>query len=337
MERFNTYSEYCKRTFGTRVLKLAVDAGFSCPNRDAATRQGGCTFCNNDAFHPAYGKSSSSISEQLSEALEFHLHRRPTEDVARIAYFQTFSNTYGTLERLKRCCNEALRYPGIRGIIIATRPDCVDEEKLDYLASLPSYVAVEYGIESCYDSTLLRVNRGHGFADTRKAVCATAERHIHCGGHLMFGLPGETREMMLKEVEVMNALPLTMLKFHQLQILKGTALGSSWDVAMGVGISPKQKQEQFGVPFRVNEYVTLVCDFLERLRPDIVIERLASEVPPRFQAAPQRGWKKTDGNTLRVEELTVMVATELARRGTRQGSLYEKKGCLTNCKAKLLS
>lgn len=319
--RYYTYAEYCRNTFGGRVLKLAVDAGFSCPNRDTVTRRGGCTFCNNAAFHPLYGSHSASISQQLDEALAFHRRRRSVKNAVCLAYYQTFSNTYGTLAKLKAICEEALRHPLVKGIIIATRPDCVDAEKLDYLASLPCYVAVEYGIESCYDETLLRVNRGHGFADTCKALQATAERDIPCGGHLMFGLPGESYDMMLKEAGMINNLPLQMLKFHQLQILKGSALGELWTSLSSEGQTAEQEQACFGLPFAVKDYVALVCDFLERLRPDIAIGRLASEVPPRYQAAPVRCWKKSDGSALRVAELPAMVEAELRRRGTRQGAL----------------
>lgn len=321
VEHYYTYAEYCRKTFSGRVLKLAVDAGFGCPNRDSGTRQGGCSFCNNAAFHPSYETPSASISQQLNEALEFHRHRRSTEHVICLAYLQPFSNTYGTLKKLKAICEEILRHPFIYGIIIATRPDCVDAEKLDYLASLPCYVAVEYGIESCYDETLQRVNRGHCFADTRKAVQATAERHIPCGGHLMFGLPGESREMMLREAETINALPLQMLKFHQLQILKGSALGEEWARKASEGLTIEQEQACFGLSFSVKDYVALVCDFLEHLRSDIVIERLVSEVPPRYQAAPQRGWKKADGSALRAEEFPAMIEAELMHRGTKQGAM----------------
>lgn len=282
------------------MQKLTIDAGFSCPNRDGTLGRGGCTFCNNEAFSPAYCHEAKSITQQIDEGIAFHSYRHRGE-CGYLAYMQSFSNTYAPLSLLRERYEEALAHPAVQGLVIGTRPDCVDEEKLDYLAHLAKshYVMVEYGIESCYDRTLQLVRRGHDFACTERAIKATAARGIACGGHLILGLPGESREDILAEADILSKLPLDSLKLHQLQILKGTAM----EQAYREGRAPK--------PFTLTEYVALVRDFLQRLRPDIVVERFVSEVPPRWQAAPERGWKHADGTPLKAEEVTKMILESL--------------------------
>lgn len=303
--RYNSYSSFFKSRYGTRLQKLAIDAGFSCPNRSSDRSQGGCIFCNNNAFNPSYCSPEKSITQQLEEGIEFH-RRRYRNSTGYLAYFQPYSNTYANIETLKKRYEEALSNPLVKGLIIGTRPDCVDEEKLKYIASLAKdcFVAVEYGIESCYDKTLELIKRGHDFETTRRAIELTAQYGIHCGGHLILGLPGESREMMINEMDIVNSLPLNTLKFHQLQIIKGTQLADS-------AFTPH--------PMPLQEYIALVCDLLERLRPDIMIERLAGEVPPRFQAHPELSWRRPDGKLIRNEEIGPLVNAELERRGTRQG------------------
>lgn len=298
--RYKTYSQYCREVFGRRMQKLTIDAGFSCPNRDGTLGRGGCTFCNNEAFSPAYCHEAKSITQQIEEGIAFHSYRHRGE-CGYLAYMQSFSNTYAPLSLLRERYEEALAHPAVQGLVIGTRPDCVDEEKLDYLAHLAKshYVMVEYGIESCYDRTLQLVRRGHDFACTERAIKATAARGIACGGHLILGLPGESREDILAEADILSELPLDSLKLHQLQILKGTVM----EQAYREGRTPK--------PFTLTEYVALVRDFLQRLRPDIVVERFVSEVPPRWQAAPERGWKHADGTPLKAEEVTKMILESL--------------------------
>ena len=208
--RFNSYAGYFRRLFGCRVQKLSVDAGFTCPNRDGTIGEGGCTFCNNGAFTPSYCMPSKSVGQQIAEGIEFHRNRYRSAQ-RYLVYFQAFSNTYAPLERLKRLYDEALAHPGVAGIVVGTRPDCVDERKLDYFAGLARdrYVALEYGIESTFDATLRAVNRGHDFACARRAVEMTAARGLHVGAHFILGLPGETDAMLLDQVERINALPLT--------------------------------------------------------------------------------------------------------------------------------
>lgn len=297
-----TLAEYFRHRFGCRVQKLSVDAGFSCPNRDGTLGLTGCTFCAGEAFSPSYCRTAGSITRQIDEGIRFHQWRY-RKAAKYLAYFQAYSNTYAPLETLKARYEEALDHPQVSGIVIGTRPDCIDDEKLDYLASLAKdcYVAVEYGIESCYDETLIRIRRGHDFACTERAIRVTAARGLHVGGHLILGLPGESRDQMLAEADILSALPLDSLKLHQLQILKGTELERQW----------KENPDSVPPPFALDEYIDLVCEFLRRLRPTIAIERLAGEVPPRYQATPDRSWRRPDGSLLRNEDIPRLVAERL--------------------------
>ena len=193
-KRYNTASGRYQRIYGERLQKLVIDAGFTCPNRDGTVGYGGCSYCDNAAFHPGYSIPGKSLLQQIDEGIEFH-HRRYPKVNHYLAYFQSYSNTYASLEKLETLYGEALSHPSVVGLVIGTRPDCVDEEKLDYLSSLAGekVIVVEYGIESCYDKTLLRINRGHDFETARKAVEMTAERGIDVGAHFILGLPGESR------------------------------------------------------------------------------------------------------------------------------------------------
>ena len=298
-----TYADYCRRLFGTTVQKIAVDGGFTCPNRDGTLGTTGCTFCNGEAFAPSYCRTAGSITQQIDEGIRFHArrHRKPAK---YIAYFQSYSNTYAPLPVLRQRYEEALSHPMVSGLVVSTRPDCISEPTLDLLQrfSEQSYVAVEYGIESCYDDTLRRIHRGHDFACTLHAIRSTAARCIHVGGHLILGLPGESREQMLAEADILSSLPLETLKLHQLQLLRDSELERMW----------REDPAAVPPPFTVEEYVTLVADFLRRLRPDIAIERLAAEVPPRYQADPSRCWHSSDGSHLRPEDIAHLVSQRLA-------------------------
>ena len=226
--RYNSYSGYFRRLFGFRVQKLSVHAGFTCPNRDGTLSSGGCTFCDNAAFSPSYCTPDKSVRRQLEEGIEFH-RRRYRSAERYLAYFQSFSNTYAPLERLKEVFSQAFELPEVAGIVVGTRPDCIDGPKLDYFARLAEtrYVAIEYGIESCYDATLRSVNRGHDFACARRAVEMTSERGIRTGAHFILGLPGETPAMMEASVGAINSLALDTVKFHQLQLFRGTTMAKS--------------------------------------------------------------------------------------------------------------
>lgn len=287
--------------YGLRLQRLTLDGGFTCPNRDGTLGTGGCTFCDNAAFHPGYTRGKS-IAEQLEAGIAFHAQRGRRAD-GYLAYFQAFSNTYAPLPILRERYEAALSHPSVKGLVIGTRPDCVDAEKLDYLASLKEcgkIVEVEYGIESVFDPTLERVHRGHTFACTEKSVRETAERGLPVGGHIIIGLPGETREMLLEEADILSSLPLTSLKFHQLQIIKGTQMEKEF----------AQRPGDF-LRLGPDEYVDLLVDMLERLRPQIAIGRIASSVPPAFTDAP---W-----GLLKHEELLRRLEARMEERNTRQG------------------
>ena len=325
-KRYNSFVGYFKRKYGERLQKIVLDAGFTCPNRDGKVGRGGCTYCDNAAFHPSYSTSGKSLHQQLDEGIEFHKVRyRTTEHY--LAYFQSFSNTYAPLERLRELYGEALAHPDVVGIVIGTRPDCVDEEKLDYLADLnhgrglkdwtrtlsgddvrtAPIVIVEYGIESCYDPTLERINRGHNFETACKAVKMTAERGIDVGAHFILGLPGETRQMMLDACSLINDLPLRSVKFHQLQIVKGTQMEKEY----------AQVPQDFE-RFSLDEYLDFFVEMLERLRPDLFIERFVGEVPPRFV-------NETPWGLIRNVELLRLLEARLQEKDSWQGKLLEKQ------------
>ena len=324
-KRYNSFVGYFKRKYGERLQKIVLDAGFTCPNRDGKVGRGGCTYCDNAAFHPSYSTAGKSLHQQLDEGIEFHKVRyRTTEHY--LAYFQSFSNTYAPLERLKSLYEEALQHPDVVGIVIGTRPDCVDEQKLDYLAELSRgnilkdwrrtlsdaqertapIIIIEYGIESCYDTTLERINRGHDFETARRAVHMTADRGLDVGVHFILGLPGETRQMMLDSCDLINALPIRSVKFHQLQIVKGTRMEAEYAEC-------PQDFERFSL----DDYLDFFVDMLERLRPDLFIERFVGEVPPRFV-------NETPWGLVRNVELLRMLDQVLERRSTWQGRLVSE-------------
>lgn len=334
-KRYNSFVGYYRRRYGERLQKLVLDAGFSCPNRDGTVGRGGCTYCDNAAFHPGYSTPGKPLLTQIDEGIEFQKVRYPRVR-HYLAYFQAYSNTYGPLDRLKALYEEVLRHPEVVGIVIGTRPDCVDVEKLDYLADLAAgrvlpgwqrflrkvpgptvqapvpdtltapIVVVEYGIESCYDSTLRHINRGHNFECARKAVEMTAERGLDTGAHFILGLPGETREMLIDQCGIISSLPLRSVKFHQLQIVKGTAMEKEYAADPSAFYRPG-----------LDEYLDLVIDILERLRPDLYIERVAGEVPPRFV-------NDTPWGLVRNFEILRLLDKRLEERDTWQGRLYSK-------------
>ena len=300
--RFNSYSNYSTKQFGGRVQKISIDAGFSCPNRDGKISTGGCTFCSNEAFNPSYCRPEKSIKQQIEEGIEFH-QRRYRRANKYLAYFQPFSNTYKPMENLKSIYQQALDVPEITGIVIGTRPDLIDKALLQYLKEIQKthYVMLEYGVESVYDETLRRVNRGHDFAAAEKAIRMTADYGIPCGAHFIFGLPGETKTMMLDAADIISQLPLTTVKFHQLQIFKDTVMAEEY----------LQHPEHFHL-FDLEEYIDFVIDIAERLNPDIVIERFAGEVPPRYLVSEP--WMK-----LRYDEVLSRIEKRMEERDTWQG------------------
>jgi len=301
--RFNSYSSYFTREFGSRVQKISIDAGFSCPNRDGKISTGGCTFCCNDAFNPSYCHPEKSIRQQIEEGIGFH-QRRYRRAKSYLAYFQAFSNTYKPLDELEKLYREALSVDGVIGLVIGTRPDCINEETLDMLKSLDATVILEYGVESVYDQTLTRVNRGHDFATAKKAIELTHKYGFHCGGHFIFGLPGETREMMLNAADIISELPLTTVKFHQLQIFKDTKMADEYIA----------NPSDFHL-FTLEDYIEFVIDFIECLNPGLVIERFAGEVPPRYLVS--KPWLN-----LRYDQVLSLIEKRLEERNTYQGKKH---------------
>ena len=319
--RFNSYSSYMKKEFGSRVQKISIDAGFSCPNRDGTISTGGCTFCRNDAFNPSYCHPEKSIRQQIEEGIEFH-RRRYRRATSYLAYFQAFTNTHKPVEELEKLYREALSVPDIIGLVIGTRPDCINKEILEMLKKLLSCrasqgtslpigpikpitpIIIELGVESVYDPTLAHINRGHTFATTRKAIELVHSYGFHCGAHLIFGLPGESRDMMLHTADIISDLPLTSVKFHQLQIFKDTKMADEY----------LADPSEFHL-FTLEDYIEFVIDFIERLNPNIVIERFAGEVPPRYLVS--KPWQ-----SLRYDQVLSLIEHRLLERNTYQGKAY---------------
>ena len=294
---------YLTARFPYKVQKISLHAGFSCPNRDGTKGRGGCTYCNNQTFSPDYCHTGRSITEQLDEGIAFFARKYP--DMKYLAYFQAYTNTYGATPYLAACYEEALAHEGVVGLIIGTRPDCMPPDLLAYLSDLARdrYLMVEYGIESTCDETLARVNRGHDYVSAVDAVRRTAEAGIPVGAHMILGLPGESRETILSHAGRLSALPLTMVKLHQLQLIRGTRLAQEYEQGLADIY-----------PYTVTEYVDLAIDFIERLRPDIVVERFVSQSPDALLIAPRWGLKN--------HEFTARLLQRMRERNTWQGRLW---------------
>lgn len=306
--RYNSYADWFGSLFGKRVQKLSINAGFTCPNRDGTLGYGGCTYCNNEAFIPAYCTPDRSVDEQIQQGIEFHRRRYRRAD-SYLAYFQAYTNTYADSERLMSLYDQALNHPAVAGIVIGTRPDCVSGELLDLLAVMARdyFVMVEYGIESVSDETLKRINRGHDFATAVKAVEETAARGINTGVHLIFGLPGESRAQITESARLISAMPLSSLKIRQLQLVKGTQMAKEY----------RDNPADFDL-YTLEEYLDLVITFCERLNPSIMIDRISGEAPPRLLDDP-REWH------IRSNEIFRLFEKRLEEQGTWQGRLYENR------------
>ena len=275
---YREFGSWLQVRFGCKVQKISVNAGFTCPNRDGTVGWGGCTFCNNQTFNPAYCTPSKSVSRQIEEGKAFFSRKYP--DMKYLAYFQAYTNTYGSLGHLRSVYEEALGVEDVVGIVIGTRPDCMPPDLLQYLADLSSrtFLIVEYGVESASEDTLLRINRGHTFAVSADAICRTAEKGIMVGAHLILGFPWERRAELMRQAKVIAGLPLTTLKLHQLQIIRGTRLAEEyashpWHV------------------FTAEEYADLVLEYISYLPPNLVLERFVSQSPPEYVVAPRWGLK----------------------------------------------
>ena len=301
--RYNDLSAYLSAHFPYKVQKISLNAGFTCPNRDGTVGYGGCTYCNNQTFNPAYCKTEKTVTEQLEEGKQFFARKYP--EMKFLAYFQAYTNTYAELEELKRKYEEALQVKDVVGIVIGTRPDCMPDALLDYLEDLNkrTFLIVEYGVESTDNDTLKRINRGHTFEVAEEAIRKTAARGIRVGAHIILGLPGESNEQLIEQAGVLSGLPLTTLKLHQLQLIKGTRMAHEFEM----------QPEDFYL-YSADEYIDLVIDYVEHLRPDLVLERFVSQSPKELLIAPDWGLKN--------HEFTDKVKKRMRERDAWQGKKY---------------
>lgn len=302
---YKEFGELLKKHFDYKVQKISINAGFTCPNRDGSKAVGGCTYCNNQSFSPGYGGSRKTVTQQLDEGIAFFSHKYP--EMKYLAYFQSYTNTYDSLDKLIALYEEALAYPNVVGLIIGTRPDCMPDELLEYFAELnkKTFLIIEYGLESTIDTTLDFINRGHSHAESVEAIKKTAAKGIYTGAHLILGLPHESREEILSHADVISKLPLTTVKLHQLQLIKGTVMARQY----------REHPDWFNL-FKVDDYIDLAIDFAERLNPDFVIERFISQSPKNLLIAPDWGLKNF--------EFTAKVLKRFAERNTYQGRLFNK-------------
>ncbi len=302
---YNDYTSYCKNKFSQRIQKVSIDAGFTCPNRDGTKGTGGCIYCDNNTFNPSYCGSSKSVIQQIEEGIRFFEEKY--KEQLYFAYFQAYTNTYTTLDKFKALCEEALSHPKIKGLVIATRPDCIDTDKLDYLQNLTGkyHITIEYGIETFNDDTLGLINRGHNSDETKKAIALTQNRGINIGAHMIIGLPGEDYEVIMNNAKEISRLHVNTLKLHQLQIIRNTKMAELYN----------EKPFLF-MDLSIDKYIDLIIDYLELLNPDIIIERFASESPPEMIISPN--W-----NGIKNFEITSMIEKRMIQINTWQGRRYQ--------------
>ena len=304
-KRYNDFSTFIRRKFNTRVQKVSIDAGFTCPNKDGTKGVGGCTYCNNNTFNPDYCKPIKPIKQQIIEGIEFFSKKYKTQKY--LAYFQAFTNTYAPLSDLREMYEEALAHEDVIGLVVATRPDCIKDEVLDYLEELAAagnFIKLEFGLESTKNETLVVINRCQTHEEAIDAFKRANGRGLHLGGHLILGLPGETKEDMLNHAKMISQLPINTLKIHHLQIVKHTMMAVQF----------KKTPEMFNF-MELNEYIDFVVDFVEKLKPEIIIERFFSESPPRMLIYPKYGLKNF--------EVKHLVEKRLEERKTFQGRLLQ--------------
>ncbi len=303
-KRYLYYSAFIKQKFGIRVQKISIDIGFTCPNRDGSKGYGGCTYCNNNSFNPDYCKPQTSITRQLQKGIDFF--SKKGKPIKYLAYFQAYTNTYSDLSTLKEMYEEALSVPGVIGLVIGTRPDCISKEIIDYLSELSKkyFVSLEFGVESTLDKTLLKVNRCHTFEDTIRAYEMSKNKGLELGAHLIIGLPGESREEIFGHAERISKLPINTIKLHHLQIVKHSIMAVQY----------KKHPENFNL-FTAETYIDLITDFISYLRPDIIIERFISEAPKDLLIAPK--W-----NRIKNFELVDRIDKKLIEKNLWQGKNY---------------
>ncbi len=296
------YGTWIRHRFPFRVQKISIDAGFTCPNRDGKLSTGGCIYCDNRTFNPAYCQRKDSVARQLEAGKQFFARKYP--EMKYLAYFQAYTNTYASIDHLRQLYEEALSVKDIVGIVIGTRPDCVSDELLNYLKELNQrcFLIVEYGVESANDETLRRINRGHTFEQSRLAIEKTHQRGILTGAHFILGLPGEDAQENLRQAPIISSLPIDILKIHQMQIIRGTRLAEEFE------------RNPFHI-YSVEEYIELISSYIQRLRKDLVLERFVSQSPKELLIAPQWGLKN--------HEFTDLLNNYLIKHQIHQGSLLE--------------
>lgn len=304
-KRYNDFSSFIRRKFNTRVQKVSIDAGFTCPNKDGTKGVGGCTYCNNNTFNPEYCKPIKPIKQQITEGIEFFSRKYKTQKY--LAYFQAFTNTYAPLADLKKMYEEALDHDDVIGLVVATRPDCIKDEVLDYLEELAAagnFIKLEFGLESTKNETLEAINRCQTHEEAIDAFKRAEGRGLHLGGHLILGLPGETKEDMMNHAKMVSQLPINTLKIHHLQIVKHTMMAVQF----------KKTPEMFTF-MELDEYIDFVVDFVEKLKPEIIIERFFSESPASMLIHPKYGLKNF--------EVKHLVEKRLEEREAMQGRLFQ--------------
>ena len=304
-KRYNDFSSFIRRKFNTRVQKVSIDAGFTCPNKDGTKGVGGCTYCNNNTFNPDYCKPIKPIKQQINEGIEFFSKKYKTQKY--LAYFQAFTNTYAPLADLKKMYEEALDHEDVIGLVVATRPDCIKDEVLDYLEELAAagnFIKLEFGLESTKNETLEAINRCQTHEEAIDAFERADGRGLHLGGHLILGLPGETKEDMMNHANMVSQLPINTLKIHHLQIVKHTMMAVQF----------KKTPEMFTF-MELDEYIDFVVDFVEKLKPEIIIERFFSESPASMLIHPKYGLKNF--------EVKHLVEKRLEEREAMQGRLFQ--------------
>jgi uncharacterized protein len=307
-KRYNDYSTWFRKKFDGRVQKISLDAGFTCPNRDGSRGVGGCTYCNNKSFNPDYCRTEGNIAGQIMKGIKFFSGKYPS--MRYLAYFQAYSNTYAPVEILRLSYEEALQHPGVIGLVIATRPDCLGDEVLDLLEEFSGkcYVSIELGIESFKDETLQRINRGHSVTESTAAIRKIAKKGIDNCVHLILGLPGEEDADFIRQAIFISGLPVQSIKLHQLQIHKGTRMA----------IEFSENPALFNL-FEVDQYADLVVRFLEHLSPGIIVQRFVSSAPAGMVIAPDWGIKNY--------EFVAKVDKLLVQRDTWQGKCANVQMC----------
>ena len=299
---YNDFGSWMKKHFPFKVQKISIDAGFSCPNRDGTIARGGCTYCDNRTFNPSYCHKRDSVTEQLEAGKRFFSTKYP--EMKYLAYFQAYTNTYSPTSKLRAMYEEALAVKDVVGLVIGTRPDCVSNDLLDYLQELnkETFILVEYGIESANNKTLEYINRGHTFECSIDALERTHSRGIATGGHIILGLPGEDKNESIRQAKLISALPMDILKIHQMQIIKGTLL-------------TRQYNETPFHLYSVDEYIELIAEYIQHLRQDLVLERFVSQSPAEFLIGPKWGLKNY--------EFTNKLVNYLKQNGIYQGMLVK--------------